>query len=81
MGFFGLAAGHMDDGDDKAGLTCMISNSCIPDDYEAGHFHLFGLGVYVIVKPKTAALFSSLGKHGGTPPHCPWGCGAFTRFQ
>jgi len=26
MGFFGTVAGHTDDGDDEAGLTCMISN-------------------------------------------------------
>jgi hypothetical protein len=31
MGFFGLTAGHSDKGDDEAGLTCMISNSRIPD--------------------------------------------------
>lgn len=41
MGFFGLTAGHTDEGDDEAGLTCMISNSRIPDDYEPGRFHLF----------------------------------------
>ena len=35
MGFFGMTDGHTDDGDDEAGLTCMISNSCIPEDYEA----------------------------------------------
>jgi len=50
MGFFGLSAGHTDDGDDEAGLTCMISNSRIPDDYEPGRFHLFGLGMYIIVR-------------------------------
>jgi len=73
MGFFGLTAGHTDDGDDKAGLTCMISNSRIPDDYEPGRFHIFGLGMYVIVKPKTTMFFSGLGKHGGTPPIAPAG--------
>lgn len=36
-----------------------------------GCFHLFGLRVYVIVKPKTASLFSGLGKHGETPPITP----------
>jgi len=66
MGFFGLTAGHTDEGDDEAGLTCMISSSRIPD-YEPGHFHIFGLGMYIIVKPKTAVFFSGLGKHGGTP--------------
>lgn len=73
MGFFGLTAGHTDDGDDEAGLTCMISSSRIPDDYETGRFHLFGAGMYVILKPKTASLFSGLGKHGGTPPIAPKG--------
>ena len=73
MGFFGLTAGHMDDRDDEAGLTCMISSSRIPDDYEPGRFHIFGLGMYVIVKPKTAVFFSGLGKHGGTPPIAPAG--------
>ena len=51
MGFFGLMAGHIDDGDDEAGLTCMISNSRIPDDYEPGRFHLFGSGMYTVIKP------------------------------
>ena len=45
MSFFGMAAGHMDDGDNEAGLTCIISNSHIPGDYEPGRFHLFGVGM------------------------------------
>jgi len=73
MGFFGLTAGHTDEGDDEAGLTCMISNSRLPDDYEPGRFHMFGIGMYIIVKPKTASIFSGLGKHGGTPPIAPDG--------
>ena len=73
MGFFGLTEGHTDKGDDEAGLTCMISNSRIPEDYEPGRFHLFGTGMYVIVKPKTASVFSGLGRHGGTPPIAPKG--------
>jgi len=68
MGFFGTVAGHTDDGDDEAGLTWMISNSRIPDNYEPGRFHLFRVGVYVIVKPKIASIFSRLSKHSGTPP-------------
>ena len=68
MGFFGLIAGYTDDGDDEAGLTCMISNSCIPDDYEPGRFHLFGVGMYIIIKPKVASIFNGLSKHGGTLP-------------
>ena len=36
MGFFGLIAGHIDDRDDEGGLTCMISNSRIPEHYEPG---------------------------------------------
>jgi len=73
MGFFGLTAGHTDDGDDEASLTCMISNSCIPDDYEAGRFHIFGLRMYVIMKPKTAVFFSGLRKHSRTPLITPAG--------
>jgi len=73
MGFFGTTRGHTDDGNDKAGLTCMISNSRLPDDYEAGHFHIFGTGMYVLVNPKTASIFSGLGKHGGMPPIAPDG--------
>src|ERR1700679_2250973 len=73
MGFFGLTAGHTDDGDDEAGLTCMISNSRLPNDYEPGRFHIFAIGMYVIVKPKTTSIFSGLGKHGGTPPIAPDG--------
>ena len=71
MGFFG--EGHSDDGDDEGGLTCMISNSQLPHDYEPGRFHVFATEMYVIVKPKTASIFSGLGKHGGTPPIAPDG--------
>ena len=71
MGFFGLTAGHTDDGDDEAGLTCMITNSRIPDDYEPGRFHLFGIGMYIIIKPKVASIFNGLSKHGGTLPIAP----------
>jgi len=73
MGFFGMMGGHTDDGDDEAGLTCMISNSRLPENYEPGRFHIFAIGMYVIVKPKTASIFSGLGKHGGTPPIAPDG--------
>jgi hypothetical protein len=73
MGFFGLADGHTDEGDDEAGLTCMISNSRLPDGYEPGRFHLFGIGMYTVVKPKIASIFSGLGRHGGTPPIAPDG--------
>jgi len=73
MGFFGRTAGHTDDGDDEAGLMCMISNSRIPEEYEPGRFHLFGAGMYTILKPKSASLFSGLGRHGGTPPIAPDG--------
>jgi hypothetical protein len=73
MGFFGLTAGHTDDGDDEAGLTCMISSSRIPNNYEAGRFHLFGVGAYMVIKPKIASIFNGLSKHGGTPPIAPDG--------
>jgi len=51
----------------------MISNSRLPEDYEPGRFHLFGAGLYVILKPKSVLLFSGLGRHGGTPPIAPKG--------
>ena len=73
MGFFGQTEGHTDEGDDEAGLTCMISNSRIPEEYEPGRFHLIGAGIYIILKPKTACIFSGLNKHGGTPPIAPRG--------
>src|SRR5271155_5929469 len=73
MGSFGVVEGHTDEGNDEGGLTCMISNSRIPDDYESGRFHLFGARMYLILKPNTASLFSGLGKHGGTPPIAPKG--------
>ena len=73
MGFFCLTANHTDEGDDKGGLTCMISNSHIPDNYKPSHFHLFGVGAYTVVKPKTALIFNRLSRHGGTPPIAPDG--------
>ncbi len=73
MGFFGQTEGHTDEGDDEAGLTCLISNSRIPEDYEPGRFHLLGMGVYIVIKPKMAAIFSGREKHGGTPPIAPSG--------
>lgn len=71
MGFFSLTAGHIDEGDDEAGLTCMISNSRLPDKYEPGCFHIFAIRMYVIVKPKVASIFSGLGKHSRTSPIAP----------
>ena len=68
-----MTDGHTDDGDNEAGLTCMISNSHIPEDYEAGRFHIFGAGTYIILKPNVASVFSGLQKHGGTPPIAPKG--------
>lgn len=73
MGFFGLTEGHTDYGDDEAGLTCMISNSRLPKEYEPGRFHIFGSGMYTVVKPKSVSIFSGLGRHGGTPPIAPLG--------
>ena len=40
MGSFGTIDGHTDEGNDEAGLTCMISNSRIPDDYKPGRTYL-----------------------------------------
>jgi hypothetical protein len=73
MGFFGQTAGHTDEGDDEAGLTCMISNSRLPSEYEPGRFHIFSTGMYITLKPQTISIFSGLGKHGGTPPIAPDG--------
>lgn len=73
MGFFGLKADHTDKGNDEAGLICMISNSHIPDAYKPGHFHLFGVGVYIVIKPKIASIFNGLSKHRGTLPIAPDG--------
>jgi hypothetical protein len=73
LGFFGSTDGHTDEGDDEAGLTCMISNSRLPKDYEPGRFHLLGAGMYVDLKPGTTSIFSGLAKHGGTPPIAPKG--------
>ena len=47
MGFFGLTTGHTDEGNDEAGLMCMISNSQLPDKYESGHFHIFVIRMYI----------------------------------
>ena len=73
MGHCGLTEGHTDEGDDEGGLTCIISNSRIPNDYEPDRFYLFNVGMYTVVKPKTTSLFSGLGRHGGTPPIAPKG--------
>ena len=57
------------------GVTCMINNSWIPDNYEPGRFHLFSMGIYIIIKPTIASIFNGLrlSKHGGTPPIAPDG--------
>ncbi|TFK62993.1 hypothetical protein BDN72DRAFT_719713, partial [Pluteus cervinus] len=66
MGSFG--AGHRDTHDSAGGLTTMISNSRLPSTYEAGRFHLLGLGVFFILTCLTVMTFCGLFRHGGSPP-------------
>ena len=49
----------------------MISASKLPSGYEAGRFHLLGLGAYVKLKFSMVTHFCGLNLHGGTPPISP----------
>lgn len=71
MGFFG--GGHTDDMDLAAGLSVMVEGSHLPDDYEAGEFHLLSLGVYVGLANMHVVFFSGCLCHSGTPPLAPSG--------
>ncbi|TFK59911.1 hypothetical protein BDN72DRAFT_719677, partial [Pluteus cervinus] len=73
MGFFGSPDGHRDVHDSAGGITIMIANSDIPEDYECGRFHLLAAGFYVKLTPGAIVGFSGLNKHGGTPPIAPAG--------
>ncbi|TFK59530.1 hypothetical protein BDN72DRAFT_780589, partial [Pluteus cervinus] len=73
MGFFGSPDGHRDTHDSPGGMTVMVCNSDIPEDYECGRFHLLALGVYIKLRPGTVTGFCGLNKHGGTPPIAPVG--------
>ncbi|KAI0069379.1 hypothetical protein K474DRAFT_1714314, partial [Panus rudis PR-1116 ss-1] len=47
LGFFG--GDHEDSGDLGCGLSAMTPISDLPDEYEAGRFHILPLGVYVVL--------------------------------
>ncbi|TFK61813.1 hypothetical protein BDN72DRAFT_733089, partial [Pluteus cervinus] len=66
MGSFG--EGHRDAHDSAGGLTTMISNSRLPSTYEAGRFHLLGLGIFFMLVCLTVITFCGLFRHGGSPP-------------
>jgi hypothetical protein len=73
MGDFGTTEGHIDRLDSIGALTTMISNSRVPNDYEAGRFHLLWLGCYIVLTPFKIVSFCGLNRHGGTPPIAPPG--------
>lgn len=73
LGEFGSIDGHNDNGDSAAGLTCMIANSRLPDNYEPGRFHMLYIGAYFRLESLTIMSFCGLHKHGGTPPISPTG--------
>jgi hypothetical protein len=73
MGDFGAVSGHRDLHDSEGSLTSMISGSRLPLGYEAGRFHLLGLGVYVKLEFSMVTHFCGLNLHGGTPPIAPKG--------
>ena len=69
MGFFG--GDHTDEMDLAAGLSAMVVGSHLPEDYEAGRFHLLSLGVYVDLGKIHVVYFSGRLRHSGTPPLAP----------
>ncbi|KAH9914548.1 uncharacterized protein B0H18DRAFT_1144304 [Fomitopsis serialis] len=71
MGFFG--GDHTDDMDLAAGLSAMVVGSHLPENYEAGRFHLLSLGVYVDLANIHVVFFSGRLRHSGTPPLAPSG--------
>ena len=71
MGFFG--GDHTDEMDLAAGLSAMVVGSHLPEDYEAGRFHLLSLGVYVDLGKIHVVYFSGRLWHSGTPPLAPPG--------
>ena len=73
MGDFGAVSGHCDLHDSEGSLTFMISGSRFSSDYEAGHFHLHALGIYVKLEFLMVTHFCGLNLHGGTPPIAPKG--------
>lgn len=73
MGEFGSVEGHLDCGDSAGALTAMVASSRLPPLYEAGRFHLLGLGVYIKLNLTTVTCFCGLNRHGGSPPIAPKG--------
>lgn len=72
LGFFGSA--HIDQHDDPAAMTMMLSCGNVPEYYNMGTFHLIELGFFVTLSNKFSALaFSGLRLHGGNAPSCPVG--------
>jgi hypothetical protein len=75
MGEFGQKAGHTDKKDDAGAESAMLSLTSLPQGkgYQYGQFHLLAFGVYIKLDPLRLMGFSSLHKHGGTPPLSPPG--------
>jgi hypothetical protein len=73
MGEFGAQDGHIDRCDSAGGLTTMVANSRLPEGYEAGRFHLLGLGCYIKLEHSMTMAFCGLNRHGGSPPIAPPG--------
>jgi hypothetical protein len=75
MGHFGQKNGHIDQKDDPGAETAMLSLVSVPADegYESGRFNLLSMGLYIKLDPFKLMGFSSLCKHGGTPPLSPPG--------
>jgi hypothetical protein len=75
MGEFGQKAGHTDKKDDAGAESAMLSLTSLLQGkgYQYGQFHLLAFGVYIKLDPLRLMGFSSLHKHGGTPPLSPPG--------
>lgn len=65
---------HIDEHDAHGTLSTLIAAPKLLDGYEGGRFHILELGVYICLDTITVASFSSLFRHGGTPPIAPQGC-------
>ncbi|KAI4517943.1 hypothetical protein K525DRAFT_273120 [Schizophyllum commune Loenen D] len=74
MGAMGKSGeAHVDEEDGHAGVSAMIAWHDLPDGYEAGRFHFLELGAYIMLQDFVVVCFSSLYRHGGTPPIAPQG--------
>jgi len=58
-------------GQPSEALLCFSLVLVMDDGLEEGHTFGSELKSMWVVKPKTASIFSGLGKHGGTPPIAP----------